>query len=296
MDFQGKLSFNGHRIDFQSSDLVCEQELIDTSGLRGTRSRPGERVRAGIRRVHGPIKVQPTSLEWTYLAQAIMGGTPAGTTYPLGDTLTSNDVVVDDKMQVMTYPATSIDKMTLHAGQEQQIVEATLDIVGKDETIGAANTFGGATIDETTFPFRFYDSASAISIGGVVYQAREMTIVIDNAVDKDRYFNSQTLVTVQPTDRHVHFTAKLPYGDAVAAYNLSSTGGVDPADTGAQGVAVSVVFTFGGASMSWTFPNVKFPRKSPHWAGREESFLDLDGICYSSGATAEASLTVVPGP
>lgn len=287
--YSGKCSFNGTRIDFQSLNLVCEEEFIDTTGLRGTRSRVGERVRAGVRRIHGPLRLQPSTLEWTYFLQAIMGGTPTGSgtvTYPLADTLPTQSVIVDDNMKVMTYTGCAVDKATISAKQEQQIVELQLDLVGQDESVANAGTFPAGSIDTTTYPLRFYDCAGAITINSVVYNAKELTLTIDNAIDKDRFFNSQTLVTVQPTDRHIAFSALLPYGDASAPYNT----------IGVAGCAVTIVFTYGSAVLTFSFNNVKFPRKSPHWAGREESFLTLEGQVYRTGTTLEMSTSLNPGP
>jgi hypothetical protein len=110
-------------------------------------------------------------------------------------------------------------------------------------------------------------------------------ITIDNAIDRDRFFNSQTATALPPMDRHVTMELSAPYGDASALYGM-----------GAAGAAVVATFTNGGAVLTMTAGRVAFPRKSPGVPGRQEIMLPLHGTAYKSGSTAELVTTLAVGP
>jgi hypothetical protein len=276
----------GTRLDFQRSTLGLNQEFIDTNGLRGTRSRSGERVRDGLRRVNGQIVLQPNSLEWASLLAWAMGGTPSGSptvTYPLGDTLSSRFVTIDKVAKVFTYNGVCVDTMTIK-GEDgpEQVLECDLDCVGIDETEANAGTFPALSLDKTTQPFRFYDAV--LTLNSTTYKAKKFDFAVRNVIDRDRFFNSQTLVTVQATDRHCAFNLMLPFGDASALYGTS-----------VSGISASIVVTLGGAVMTINFNNVKFPRKTIE-VSRPEILVPVEGLVYMTGSTLECNIQLNPGP
>lgn len=273
------------RFDFQSENLILSEDFKDTNGLRGTRSRAGERIVAGIRHVAGQITLQPNSLELANLLQWIMGGTPTGTpavTYPLADALQTRFVTVDRVAKVFTYNGCVVDKCHIKGSQGEPLV-ITLDVCGLDETIAAAGSFPVIALDTTTQPFMFFELA--ITIGGVTYQAKDVDITIDNAIDKDRFFNSLTATALIAMDRHITVSFSLPYGDATTVYGL-----------GAAGTAVVATFTNGGAVLTLTMGRVAFPRHSPSVAGRQEVMLPFSGTAYKNGSTLELVTLLNPGP
>lgn len=270
------------RFDFQSESLACDEEFIDTNGLRGTRAHAVERLRQGNRRVGGQIRLQPTAVELANILEWILGGTKSGTTYPLADALTDRYVVVDRGSKVFSYNGVVVDKCTIRGAQGEPL-DVTLDVVGKDETVGNSGTFPSLTLDTTTGPFIFTDLA--FSINATTVQAKEVEIVIDNKVDKDRFFNSQTATALYAMDRVITLKTSLPYGDANALYN-----------TGVGGVATTATFTNGATSLLFDFAKVAFPRKSPTVPGREEVMLPLEGTAYKSGTTLELVTTLDSTP
>lgn len=270
--------------DFQSEQLVCEEEFLDTNGVRGTRSRAVERNRQGNRRIHGPIELQPTTVELSNLLAWCLGGTPSGSptvTYPLGDTLSTRYVTVDRVAKVFTYNGVAVDNLTI-TGSQGQPMKFHLDCVGQDETVANAGTFpAGLVLDITTQPFIFTDLV--LSVAGTSYNAKEVSIGISNVIDKERFFNSQTLVSAIAHDRHITVSTSLPYGDAVAVYGASTIAG---------GVAVVATFTNGTSVLTLTFVKVAFPRHSPHVPGRVEIMLPLTGKALKSGTTLELVTTL----
>lgn len=287
--FQGQLLINSVRYDFLSESLACREDFVDTSGLRGSRSHVIERVRAGIRRVAGQITMQPTAVELATLLPWIHGAAASGTSYPLGDSLASFAYTIelarDDGTdgKVFTYTYCRVNRATFRASQGAPLT-VTLDVVGSDETVGNAGGRGAGTIDTTTGPFMFHDLA--LSIASTSYSAKEVEVVIDNHIDTERFFNSQTLsATTNAFDRSITLRTSLPYGDAEAVYA-----------TGSSGVAVVATYTNGAVSLAQTFVKVAFPRRSPTMPGRQEIMLPLEGIAYRSSSTPELTTVLDSTP
>jgi hypothetical protein len=290
-DFQGQLGIDTNatvtlRQDYVHEDVKVQEEFKDTNGLRGTREHDITRVRAGNRRIGGPITMEPTAVEWAALLPWILGGTPSGTTYPLADSApTGRYVVVDRGAKVFSYNGCQVDRATIR-GSEGNALEVTLDVVGIDESVGNSGTFPSLSLDTTTGPFMFTDSSGAVSINSATTNIKNIEIVIDNQIDKGRFYNSQTLVTVQPMDRHITVAFDVPYGDSSALYN-----------TGAGGVAVTATFTNGTVSIAFSFVKVTFPRESPTYVnGRGEVMLRLRGKAYKSSSTLSLVTTLDSTP
>jgi hypothetical protein len=264
-------------LDFLSESLACVEEFKDRAGLRGTRAHNIEATRAGIRRVGGNLRLQPTAVEWASLLPWILGGTPSGTNYPLAETLPAKYVAVNRSDgtdgKVFVYSGVKVNRATIR-GTQGEPLELDLDLVGVDETVGLANSFPALTLDTTTAPFMFHDLV--LSIAATEYQAKDVEIVIDHRLDGERFFNSQTRTAIAAQDRMIGVNTQLPYGDAEAAYN-----------TGIAGVAVVATFTNGTVSLAFTMSKVQFPRRSPTAPGRTEIMLPLQGIAYKSGSTLE---------
>ncbi len=291
--FQGQLGIDtiavvAQRFDFDREQLVCDEEFRDTNGLRGTRSRSQERVRGGLRRIHGPISFIPTTNELALLLPWILGGTPSGSplvTYPLADALSSRYVTVDRSSistfgKVFTYTGCVVSKATFHASQGEPL-SVDLDLVGIDETPANAGTFPVLSLDIATQPMMFYDLA--LVVNSVTYQCHDFQLVVDNTVETERFFNSQTLTANYAKDRHITLHHELPYGDATAAYNL-----------GVAGVAATATFTEPNATsvLTFTMSNVKYPRHSPRHNGREEIMLPMEGTAYKNSTTLELVTTL----
>jgi hypothetical protein len=206
-----------------------------------------------------------------------LGGTPTTTTYPLGDTLRGRSVQVDRVAAVHTYSGVHVNSATFRGSQGEPLA-LELDLIGQDEVTSISFT-PTVTIDGTVTPFMFHDAV--ISIAGSTYNARSAAVTVNNAIDGERFFNSQTLTQVNPQDRQVSVQYLVPYGDATALYN-----------TGAAGVASTITFTNGNVSLVFTFVKVAFPRRSPTVPGRSEVMHELNGMAYQSSTTKELVVTL----
>lgn len=267
------------RFDFRSEDLKLQEEFMQLDGMRGTLSRSSERNRQGIRRVSGPIRLQPTAVEWARLLPWILGTPASGNIYALAESLPSRYVVVDRVTKVFTYEGVKVNRATIKASQGQPL-DLELDLIGVDESPGNAGTFPALDLDTSTQPFVFHDLTFTIAGGAV--KAKEVTIVIDNKLDGDRFFNSPTLNSAfNATDRNISLQTSLPYGDHSALYG-----------TGPGGVSATANFVNGGTSLLWEFIRVAFPRQSPGTPERQEIMLPLQGQALTLGSEKELKVTL----
>lgn len=271
------------RFDFQTENLVADEDFVDCNGLRGTRSRDASRVRQGNYRVHGPIHLQPSAAELALLLPWILGTAGAGSptaTFALADALATRYVSIDRGLKVPTYAGVAVDRCTIR-GAQNRAIDVMLDCVGQTETLGNSGSFPSLSIETTTAPFMFTDLA--LSVGGSTYDIKDFELVIDNAIDKERFYNSQTLSAVLALDRHVTLKFDPPYGTASALYGLGTTG-------------THVVGTFTGPGtqvLVFDLVKVCFPRKSPSFvAGRQEEMLPMIGTAYKSSGTLELVTTL----
>lgn len=274
-----------NRFDVVDEQLVLRQELINGNGIIGSRSHDISRVRKGLRRVGGPLKLQPNSVEWGYWLQYIFGGTPTGSptvTYPLADVLPEAYVTIDRINKVFTYDGCKVNKATIR-GRQGEPVELELDILGYDETIANAGTFPAINRDQANGPFVFSDMI--LSLGGTSVTFKDFEFVIDNKIDPDRFFNSLLLTARSEQDREVMLRTMLPYGDWSAIY-----------DTGAAGVHAIATATNGNSVLTLDLAALAFPAHGPNLPGRREAFLPIEGRAYLTGATKECVCTLLPTP
>jgi hypothetical protein len=236
-----------------------------------------ERTVAGTYTVSGSISMNPGATVMTDLLQFITGGTPSGSnpvTYPLGETLTSFNVVINRIAQTHTFTTCYIDKMTLRATQGG-LVEMTLDIEGLTESI--AGSVSGTPVKDIPYVFQ----SAVLTIAGTSYQFREVTFTIDNHLKKDRFMNSVSRTDLPTLDRTVSIALSLPYtSDETGLY-----------DTNATSAAVVLTFTDGTNTLTITMAAASFPTEPPVTPGREEILLPYNGVARMTGTTKELVIT-----
>jgi len=267
------------RFNFLSDGLVAVEEHAPNFGMPGSRSEPSERNRPAIRRAAGPIALLPNPVELNLLLEWILGGTPivgtpvGKTTFPVGDTAVTRFVTSDRGSKVFTYDTVAVDRATFRSTQGGPL-SLTLDCVAKDEIDppGAAGSFPAISIDLTQHVFMHYELV--LTINSVAHKCPDFELIVDNLIDKERFFNSITLTSVQATGRNVLLNTRLPYGDSSAAYNLTSAG-----------VAADATFTNGALSLQFVMPKLQIPRQTPPVNDRGEVFLPISAVARKQGST-----------
>ena len=273
------------RLDFLKAAIgIHDEELLDGNGMRGTLSHDISRVRIGRRRVHGRIEITPNGVELSEILQWVLGGTTSGSgtvAYPLADSLITKYVAVDfNAGNLHTYSGVAVEKAVIRA-EQGGLMFVELDLIGQDETI--SGSFPSLAIDAANAPFVFMDAV--VTVSGTTVTPRSFSWTIDNKIDKERFFNSQTLTALNKQDREISFECLVPYGDFSALYGA-----------GAAGVSASAVLTNGGAVLNLSTPALAYPRITQEIEGRSEIMMRIAGKCYKSGANLELTATLNPGP
>lgn len=274
------------RFNIIDEDVALIENFADLNGLKGTRDHAQELIMPVNRIVQGPIRLQPNSLEWASFLPWMLCGTSSGSptvTYVLGETAALRYLTFDRVTKVYTYDNCAVDMWRITARQFQS-VNLELNVVGIDETIGNAGSFPSLTIDVTTKPFMLHHCV--MTFGGSSYVTPMIDLSMNNSIDKDRFFNSQTLTEVNMFDRVTSFRTMVPTSVGQTLYN-----------TGTTGAQVVLTFTNGSAVMTITMVKVVFPRRSPtKREGRREVMLPIEGFAYKSGTTASVVIALNPGP
>lgn len=315
--------------EFQSESLRATSGKVYNDGIRGTRARARERCRDGVIVCNGSISMTPSKTELDTLLPWILGtnATGSGTfgspySYTLAETLQEFQVLVyrvssaaTHTRQVFLYEGCRVARATFSASAGGPL-SLTLEIEAETETSyqngsganwdaydGSTNvlTADGNSIP-TTSPdnesmFMFYDttnpgSTGVFEVAGVVREAFDWSLTIDNMLDTGRHLNSRVRSNIPAMDRQVGIACTLPFtSDEDDLYNLAVNATspdmndwlftfYNPNGTGTTDHAMQ--FTLGTVNLDETTPTVN---------SKGEIVLSLSGVSYrKNSSTAKAEL------
>lgn len=276
----GETSTVDKPLDAISDGVRLTTEIVDGNGLHGTRSLFANRAREARHFVAGPLVLNPTAVDWSNILKYILCGTPSGTSYPLGDTLDTFYYVADRVTKVFTYDGCGVARAVISSAPGEPL-SCSMDIVGLSESVGNAGTFPAITIDMTTGFFMHQDLALTVNAVGSV-KCKGFTLTIDNQIDADRFFNAQTMASVETMGRTVSLELLLPYGDQSASYDLSDAG-----------VGVTAVYTNGATSLTFSMAKAQLVTQSPVATSRGEILFSLSGVCRATDTTTRELVTTL---
>lgn len=265
-------------IEFVSESVKKTGTILDTNGIRGTRSHASERTAEGTYTVAGQITLHPTPAVLDLWLPRILGANESTDTFALADTLPEFDLLIDRVAKRFVYGGCKVNKATF-SGSSGQLIQLVLDIIGKTET--ESDTAFPSITDPTDPPYVFHQGA--LTLVGSARSFNSFETVVDNLL-VTRFSNSQSATAINPGDRIVSFKCETPYTSSETdLYNQALLGS-----------AGSLVFTNGNRSLTFTYGKLQFPANSPVIAGKGEIPLTLDGIARMTGSTRE--LVVVNDP
>lgn len=276
MDVATPFDASSEPYEFVSESLRKQGEILDTSGIRGTRSHVAERTREGSDTVSGSITMHVSPAMLDALLPRILGAPENLDVFDLAETIPEFHIMIDRVAKVFTYEGCRVSKATFK-GAAGGLIELVLDVVGKTETVGNAGTFPVLSMPVDP-PYVFSDGVLTLQAAQRTFMDFELTI--DNAL-KSRFANSRTATDISPEDR-------------VATFRCTNPFTADEADLYGQalaGAAASLVFTNGSYSTTFSFAALQFPDQSPVVGGKGEIPLQLEGIARKTGATAELTVT-----
>lgn len=262
--------------EFVSENVQKRLTILDTSGIRGTRSHPAERTRDGTYAVGGTIRFHATPAMLDLLLPRILGAAESADSFALAETLPEFDILIDRVAKRFTYGNCKVSRATFRC-QAGGLLELDLDVVGKTEAV-AATAFPTITAP-TDPPYVMQDLVATL-----LSSARKLTTfecVIDNGL-VPRFSNSQTATDVSPTDRIISFNWTTPYtSDEVDLYGINT----------GSAAAATFVFTNGGYATTFTLAKLQVPDASPVVGSKGEIFLPQSGVAKMSSTTRELVIT-----
>lgn len=269
---------NSLPLEFVSETLTAEHTLVESDGIRGTRSRTKERVRRGLINIRGGMVLHPSPAELDALLPVIVGGTETTDVFPLAETLPEFDIMIDKGAKVFDFADLKVNR-GIFRGSPGRPLEVDLDMFGKTVTIGNSGTFPALTFDTDTM-YVFTDSV--FTYNSTTYSIMDFELTVDNLV-VPRFTNSTTATDIAATDRRVTLSLTTPWTSSeTALYDTSSV----------AGAAGSLVLTNGAQSLSFAFANMKLnPAQSPTVPGRGEIVQRLVFNIYQSSTTKELIVT-----
>jgi hypothetical protein len=283
-------STTSQQFEFISESLAKAGTIIDTSGIRGTRSHFSARTRFGNYSCRGNIKMQPNNGELALLLPWVLGAAQTGSgpyAYALAETLTNRNVWVDRVAEVFQYAGVYVNKATLSARQGEPL-DVDLELIGMTETVHAeSGGFLSTTAPIEAPPYVFMDGILTISC--TTYLMKDFTISIDNKLDV-QFNNSVTATKIDPMDRGIGVEFGTPFTSSdsnpeTALYGLALAG-----------VAITLVLTNtadASSTLTITLPCVQFPDMSPVVPGKTEIPLRMRGEArVASGGATNSELSM----
>lgn len=281
----GTFDSSSPRFEVVSSTVGKQGEVLDASGVLGSRTRREDRTRAGLVRVGGQLVLEPSHRMFDFFSEYILGGAESTNTFDVANNLPGFDMVHDtftSGTSAIKYGELYVNRCVI-TGQAG-LIRMSLDLIGKTVTTG--QTFTAAALGSTSVvddPLVYYDSASGLTIrsGSGAIEIEEFELVIDNQLDV-KFRNSQTATSIRATDRIVTLASTLP----LTATTLSTYFGDKTA------ADATLVFTRSGCSVTVSLFNLKNPDQSPQQAGKGEVPLILQSAARGDASDPDVRFVV----
>lgn len=269
--------------EFKSFTVARKDNILDTDGIRGTRSHHSINTRLGTYTVDGAFNWNPTVADLVNWFPRILGEAAAGTTFALKDELTTNGIfglLHDNGVSTFEYTDCKVNKATFSCAPGQ-LLDCNIEIAGTTEVIGTAYpalTLGTTALSNSPFVM----SDAVFTFVSAARDTLSCEIVVDNMLDV-RFSNSRTATSIIPKDRLVTVRTTHPY---IAALYNQAVGGT----TG------TVVFTNSTVSITFTFGVLQVASVGPVVNGKGETVLQVDAVARMTGSTKELVVTMDSTP
>lgn len=272
----GATSTVSNFLEITGESIKLVRPILYNGAIIGTRSQVSERTREGPRSVSGGISCTPSPVELDGLLEYITGSAESTDVFALAETVGSFYIAVDRHVKVPVYSGCKVNTATFSASL-QGFLQLDMDILGIDESVGAAGSFPAISLDVASKPYVMTDLA--VVVNSVTVAVDQISISINHMLEA-KYFNSLTATRINETGREVTWSLMVPYGDNVAAYGLD-----------VAGVACTATFTNDNRSILFSSSKVQFVKESAVVNGRGELMLPLTGVARKNGSTMELVIT-----
>lgn len=291
-DGSGTLAWNSGTIrsfPFYRESMRKIGSVVYPQVITGSRDEAGERARKGPSLYYGTITFGVSPSELAFWAPYWLGGTPSGTSYPLGETLSPFGLYIDKVTTKYAFYDCYVDKALVVGRQNGpggppnyltlQLTVYALSYTNSPATTATASI---ATITGDYVPIVFEDAASAITIQSSARETKQLAILHENFL-KQRYVNSLEPSITYPIHRRVTVQTRHPFDTGTSALDdvaLSSS------------AAGTFAFTNGTVSAQWNFTLLQLVSQTPVVSGKQEIDLASNYVSRASGSTASYSMVI----
>lgn len=262
--------------------------ILDSSGIRGTRSLVADRTRSDGYDVAGSIVCHPSPAFLDIWLPYILGAAESTDTFALAETLDSQEfsLLVDHGPKRQLFDDCKVNAATFKSTEGGHL-ELTLDIMGKTAGALVDTVFPSISIPTDAHDMPFLHSDLAITLAGVGSRiVTDWDLKIDNAL-RARRGNSLTATALLETDRIITSRCVVPFS--------SSPDATDLYDIAAAGIAAAWTFTNAastGLVLTFTAGIYQVPTEGPELTSRnDEVLLNLNGQLRKSDSTMELVIT-----
>lgn len=257
-------------LEFVNESVARQDILIRTEGIRGTRTRLYNQTRDGGYTVSGSITIEPNPNTLNILLPYILGGSESGDNFPLAENVPSFHLMIDRDEHRFIYSGCKVNRATFSAS-EGGLLQLVLDIEALTETL-SADAFPAINPDLEGYPYIFADCA--FTILGSSRKVKSWSLVIDNLLATDQFYNNLTRQRLDEQDRSIQFTAELPYDSAEKdVYNNGSW---------ANSSSAVIDIGFGEWGAVWTLNKLVNVRTSPVLSGKTEVMQSISGEVFAA--------------
>jgi hypothetical protein len=269
------------QFEFISCDVRNRTTLVESPGIRGTRSHRSDSVNEGTITNGGTLVLEPRPDELDWWLPRILGATESTDVFAVAEKLPDFYMTVDKVARVYTYDGCKVAVARFAASGPGQNLRLSLEIEGKTETAAAAASF--PSISETLSVLQPYIMHQGVlTLGGTARPFRNIEVSIDNGLTRDNFRNSQTRQQFNETDRIVRLVCDNPF----------TADEVDLAEMALAGMTGTLVFTNGARSITFSFANLKLPQEGVPIPGRTQPLpLRLNLQAFATASTKEIIVT-----
>lgn len=125
----------------------------------------------------------------------------------------------------------------------------------------------------------FVHAQSVLTIGANARRIKDVSLVIDNQLQTDNFFNSLTRTAMPSDGQMITLTHTSPFDDATDLSYTNLTGGV----------SASLVYTNGAFSITFTLPNLRFIAPEPEVGARGSRVMNQ--YTWEASLVAGANMT-----
>lgn len=267
-----ELPFDGSSqpFEFQSENVRKTGQILDTGGMRGTRSHHVSRTRFGPSTYAGPIVINPSPLDLDIWLPRILGAAEDSDDFELAETLPEFFLLINRVAEFgdepgFRYDNCKVNRATLR-GTFQGFVELEIDIAAKGEVTNQAFPTLTLGVTDADAPYVFTDGV--LTLQGESRPIRSFEVVFDNLLDVVHH-NSINPTDIDPQDRIVTVRADVPW---------NSDNAQDLYEQALAGAAASLVLTGVSGSLETTisFAALQVPDRSPNVTGKPSIPFNLE--------------------